>query len=56
MTGAGAVWVIENMVETGGLFVYPTATAIAVIVSELLTVIGDAYCVEFVVGTVPSVV
>ena len=35
---------------------YPEATAIALIVSVLLTVIGPVYCVEEVVGIVPSVV
>jgi hypothetical protein len=35
---------------------YPLATAIALIVSVLLTVIAPVYCVDEVVGVVPFVV
>ena len=38
------------------LFVYPEATAIAWMVSEVETVIAVEYCVEPAVGVLPSVV
>jgi hypothetical protein len=50
--GAGMVYAVDNK----SLPVIPSLTAIALIVTAVVTGIGDKYCVLLVVGVLPLVV
>ena len=52
---AAGTWIVYVPLATA-LVVYPDATAIALIVCVVATVIGPVYGVEDVVGVLPSVV
>ena len=52
---AAGTWIVYVALATA-LVVYPDATAIALIVCVVVTVMGPLYGVEDVVGVLPSVV